>query len=124
MRRLKTLLLVSLAVAAPLAQTSDPPLSDKRLTVHTLLREDIFAGFRNDNLERLAKAEQNIEILLKERPEERANLLAWKAGAETYRAVRAHEAGQAEEFDRRFAQACDDFAGAAKLNPGGVGVTG
>jgi hypothetical protein len=98
MRLLKTALLVSLAVTAPVAQTTDPLLSDKRLTVHTLVREDVFAGFRNDNLGRLAKAEQNIEILLKERPEERANLLAWRAGAATYRAVRAHEAGQAAEF--------------------------
>jgi hypothetical protein len=122
MRLLKTALLVSLAVTAPVAQTTDPLLSDKRLTVHTLVREDVFAGFRNDNLGRLAKAEQNIEILLKERPEERANLLAWRAGAATYRAVRAHEAGQAAEFERRFAAALEDFASAAKLYSGGAGV--
>ena len=122
MRPVRTLLLVCLAVSAPLAQTSDPVLSDKRLTVHTLLREDVFAGFRNDNLERLARAEQNIEILLNERPEERANLLAWKAGTATYHAVRAHEAGQPAEFDRRFAEARDGFASAAKLNSSGTGV--
>ena len=122
MRPVKTVLLVCLAVTAPLAQTSDPLFSDKRLTVHTLLREDIFAGFRNDNLERLARAEQNIDILLKERPEDRANLLAWKAGAASYRAVRAHEAGQPAEFDRRFAEALEGFASAAKLYSGGAGV--
>ena len=122
MRLIKTALLVSFAVTAPVAQTTDPLLSDKRLTVHTLVREDVFAGFRNDNLGRLAKAEQNIEILLKERPEERANLLAWRAGAATYRAVRAHEAGQAAEFERRFAAALEDFARAAKLYSGGAGV--
>jgi hypothetical protein len=122
MRPVKTLFLVCLAVAAPLAQTGDPLLSDKRLSVHTLLREDIFAGFRNDNLERLARAEQNIEILLEERPEDRANLLAWKAGAATYRAVRAHEAGQVGEFDRRFGEALEGFASAAKLNSSGVGI--
>jgi hypothetical protein len=47
-----------------------------RSCVHTIVREGIFAGFRNDNLERLSKAEQNIEILLKERPDQRVNLLA------------------------------------------------
>ena len=98
----------------PAAQSPDPLLSDTRLTVHTLVREDIFAGFRSDNMERLAKAEQNIEVLLKERPDERANLLAWKAGAATYRAVRAHEAGQAAEFERTFASALSDFTAAAK----------
>jgi len=123
MRPLKSALLVFVVVTATAAQTTDPLLSETRLSVHTLLREDIFAGFRNDNLERLAKAEQNIDVLLKERPGQRANLLAWKAGASTYRAVRAHEAGQAAEFERRFAEALDGFAAAAKPDSGNDGVS-
>jgi hypothetical protein len=123
MRPLKSALLAFVVVTATAAQTTDPLLSETRLSVHTLLREDIFAGFRNDNLERLAKAEQNIDVLLKERPGQRANLLAWKAGASTYRAVRAHEAGQAAEFERRFAEALDGFAAAAKLDAGNDGVS-
>lgn len=122
MRSLKTALLVSVVVTAAAAQSPDPLLSETRLSVHTLVREDIFAGFRNGNIERLAKAEQNIEVLLKERPEQRANLLAWKAGAATYRAVRAHESGQTAEFGRRFAEALDGFAAAAKLDTGNEGV--
>jgi hypothetical protein len=122
MRPLKSALLVFIVVAAAAAQTPDPLLSETRLSVHTILREDIFAGFRNNNMERLAKAEQNIEVLLKERPAQRANLLAWKAGATTYRAVRAHESGQAEEFARRFADALEGFAAAAKLDSGNEGV--
>ena len=59
---------------------------------------------------------------MKERPDQRANLLAWKAGATTYRAVRAHESGQAEEFGRRYAEALDGFAAAAKLDTGNDGV--
>jgi hypothetical protein len=104
------------------AQSADPLLQDTRLTVHTLVREDIFASWRNNNLDRLSKAEQNIETLLKARPDQRANLLAWKAGAMTYRAVRAHESGQAEEFGRRYAEALDGFAAAAKLQTGNEGV--
>ena len=122
MRPLQSALLVFVVVGAAAAQAPDPPLSDTRLTVHTLVREDIFAGFRENNLERLSKAEKNIEILLRERPDQRANLLAWKAGATTYRAVRAHESGQAEEFARRFAEALDGFAAAAKLESGNDGV--
>src|SRR5687768_10712733 len=117
MRSLKTALLVSVVVTAAAAQSPDP-LLETRLSVHTLVREDIFAGFRNGNIERLAKAEQNLEVLLKERPEQRANLLAWKAGAATYRAVRAHESGQTAEFGRRLAEALDGFAAAAKLDSG------
>lgn len=122
MRPLKTALLVFALVTAAAAQTPDMLLSDTRLSVHTLLREDIFAGFRNDNLERLARAERNIEVLLKERPSQRANLLAWKAGASTFRAVRAHESGQAEAFERHLADAFDGFAAAAKLGSGNEGV--
>lgn len=122
MRLVKTAFLLFVLVAAAGAQSTDPLLSETRLSVHTLLREDIFAGFRNNNMERLAKAEQNIDLLMMERPGQRANLLAWKAGATTYRAVRAHEAGQAEEFSRRFTEALNDFAAAAKLDSGNDGV--
>ena len=122
MRPLNTALLVFMVVGVVVAQSADPLLQDTRLTVHTLVREDIFSGWRNNNLDRLSKAEQNIEILLKERPDQRANLLAWKAAATTYRAVRAHESGQAEEFGRRYSEALDGFAAAAKLQSGNEGV--
>ena len=122
MRLLNSALVVFAVVAAAAAQATDPPLSDVRLSVHTLLREDVFAGFRSDNMDRLSKAEMNIDTLLRERPDQRANLLAWKAGAATYRAVLAHEAGQAEEFKRRFAEGLDGFAAAAKIESGNEGV--
>ena len=122
MRPLNTALLLFIVVGVAAAQSADPLLLDTRLSVHTLLREDIFAGFRTNNMDRLSKGEQNIEILLKARPDQRANLLAWKAGASTYRAVLAHESGQAEEFGRRYAAALDGFAAAAKLDSGNEGV--
>ena len=122
MRPLKTALFVFGLVTVAAAQSPDLLLSEARLTVHTLLREDIFAGFRNDNMDRLSRAERNIDALLKERPEQRANLLAWKAGASTYRAVRAHESGHAEESERYLAEALDGFAAAAKLDSGNDGV--
>ena len=122
MRLLNIVLVLFAVVAAAAAQATDPPLSDMRLSVHTLLREDVFAGFQNNNLDRLSKAERNIDTLLRERPDQRANLLAWKAGAATYRAVLAHEAGRAEEFKRRFAEGLDGFAAAAKIESGNEGV--
>ena len=122
MRVLKTALLVLVVITSAAAQTADTLLSDTRLTVHTLLREDIFAGFLSNNLNRFAKAEQHIEILLKERPEQRANLLAWKAGTSTYRAVLAHESKKAEEFDRLWTQARELFSEASKASSGNDGV--
>jgi hypothetical protein len=121
-RLLESLLLASAVLIVPAAQTSDQLLSETRLSVHTLLREDVFGGYRQDNLQRLARAERHIEILLKDRPAERGNILAWKAGAGLYRAVRAHEAGQADEFERRYAAALSDFTEAGKTTSGNGGV--
>jgi hypothetical protein len=122
MRLLTGVLLALVVIAAAAAQSPDEVLSDKRLSVHTLVREDIFAGFRNDNMERVARAERHIEILLRDRPEERGNLLAWKAGAAINRAVRAHESGQADAFERYYADALNDFAEASKTTSGNGGV--
>ena len=122
MRLLKVALLSFVVIASAAAQSADALLSDSRLTVHTLLREDVFAGYLDNNLDRLSKAEQNIESLLKNRPDQQANLLAWKSGASLYRAVRAHEAGKPDEFERHFAAARDGFAAASKLGSGNDGV--
>lgn len=116
-----TLLALALATTAA-AQSPDPPIADTRLTVHTLLREDIFAGFLENNAERVARAEQNIELLLQQRPAERANLLAWKAGLDVHKAVRAHEAGKAAEFTKYFDAAREGFAAATRASTGRDGV--
>jgi hypothetical protein len=49
MRPLKSALLVFVLVTAA-AHSPDPLLSETRLSVHTLVREDIFAGFTNNNM--------------------------------------------------------------------------
>jgi hypothetical protein len=116
-------LMVLAVVAVTGAQSTEPPISDTRLTVHTLVREDIFAGFLDNNMDRFARGERNIELLLKERPTEKANLVAWRGGADLYRAVVAHESGKREEFTRQLQQARDDFAEAAKLATGNDGVS-
>lgn len=122
MRLLSGVLVACAVIAVAGAQTPDDVLSEKRLTVHTLLREDIFAGYRADDVPRLERAERNIGLLLTQRPEERGNLLAWKAGIVTYRAVLAHEAGNAAEFARLYADALAGFAEAARTTSGNNGV--
>jgi hypothetical protein len=109
-------------VTVAAAQSTEPPISDTRLTVHTLVREDIFAGWLDNNMDRFSRAERNIETLLKARPGERANLMAWRGGATLYRAVLAHEGGNTADFKRHYQRASDDFAEAAKLTTGNGGV--
>ena len=122
MHALKTGVLALVLVAGLSAQSQDALLMDTRLTVHTLVREDIFAGFLNNQMDRLAKAEANIATLMKSRPEERGNLLAWKSGAAAYRAILAHESGNAAEFARLWTEAKNGFAEAGKATSGNGGV--
>ncbi|HEU4386986.1 MAG TPA: hypothetical protein VFV34_04250, partial [Blastocatellia bacterium] len=116
------LFLVVGIVTATFAQSPEPPISDKRLPVNTLVREDIFAGFLADDMKQFARGEKNIDILLEQRPEEKATLLAWKGGAAYYRAVRAYENKQKAEFDKHYKQALDLFAEAVKAGPKDFGV--
>lgn len=125
--RTQTVLFVFVLAAALAAQSADPPLADTRLTVHTLVREDLFAGFLADDMTRFTRGERSLDTLLKERPDQRGNLRAWQGGAELYRAVRAHEAGDAKEFERRYQAALEAFDDAWRLQStdGGVpAVTG
>jgi hypothetical protein len=121
-RKVHSALLAFAIVTVAAAQSTEPPISDTRLTVHTLVREDIFAGWLDNNMDRFARAERNIETLLTARPSERADLMAWRGGATMYRAVVAHEAGNAAEFTGHYQRASADFAEAAKLSAGNDGV--
>ena len=108
-------------------QSPEPPLADTRLTVHTLVREDIFAGWRTDDMERFARGEKNINLLLEQRPQSRAELLAWKGGALIYRAVLAHEDGQSDLFQDHFVKSQKLFAEArqrAPRNPAVASIVG
>jgi tetratricopeptide (TPR) repeat protein len=104
------------------AQAPEPPLAETRLTVHTLLREDIFAGFLQNDLARLARAEKNIDLLLASRPDERASLLAWQGGTQLTRAAQANEAKQSDQFRQHYRRALESFAEARQLGPTNVGV--
>lgn len=121
MRRF-SLLLVAATCLTAVAQSPEPPLADKRLRVETLLREDFFAGILDDDQVRLARCEKNIEILLEKRPNDKPTLLSLKGGVAMYRAVRAHEARNTEEFEKKYAQALDLLAQAKKLGPANAAV--
>lgn len=106
-----------LLVSDVFGQSPEPPLSNTRLPVSTLVREDVFAGWQANDMERFARAEKNIDLLLEQRPRSRAELLAWKGGTELYRAVLAREAGKTEEFEQTYQASLDLFAEARKLAP-------
>lgn len=117
MGRISRLLIALAFVTVAVAQSPEPPVSDSRIPTHTLLREDIFAGFMTDDMERFARGEKNIELLLEKRPAEKSSLLAWKGSATLYRAILAHENNRSDEFQKKYRMAVDLFAEAAMLGP-------
>jgi len=117
MHAIKKIFLAVTLVTVAAAQSPESPLSDARLSVHTLVREDVFAGFLADNMERFSRGEKNIELLLEKRPAAKPDLLAWKGGAALYRAVRAHESNRRNEFQTNYKLALDLFSQARQLDP-------
>jgi tetratricopeptide (TPR) repeat protein len=113
--------LVAISAAVP-AQAPEPPITDARLTVHTLLREDIFAGFLQGDLARMARAEKNAELLLASRPADRAPILAWQGSLALTRAAMANDANQPDQFRQHYRRAQESFSEAMKLGPADVGV--
>jgi len=115
--------IAGLAVAAVAqSQSVNPPLDEKRLTIHTLVREDIFAGFLTNDAERLARGEKNVDALMVSRPSAKAELLSWKGAVEMYKAVRAFEGGKRDEFETLYKSSLEKFAQAKELSPGNGGV--
>ena len=122
MRVLLSLVLLFAAIAGTKAQSPEPPLSDTRLAVHTLVREDIFAGFMANDMVRFARGERSVEQLLRDRPDQRGNLLAWKGLALMHRAMLARDAGNNDQFLKQLEAARAAFAEAAKETSGNDGV--
>ena len=112
---------VAISAAVP-AQAPEPPITDTRLSVHTLLREDVFAGFLQGDVARMTRAEKNADLLLASRPPDRPAIVAWQGSLALTRAVMANEAKQADQFRQHYRRAQELFAEAMKLGPNEVGV--
>jgi hypothetical protein len=96
--------------------------SDPRLTVHTLVREDIFAGFLAHDMTRFERGEATLGQLDKERPDQRDLVRVWQGAAALYRSVLAYEAGNAPEGDRLYQMSESRYDEAVKLGPNNPGV--
>jgi tetratricopeptide (TPR) repeat protein len=85
----------------------------EKLPISTWVREDLFAGFLVDDLERFESGVRKVEAALAEQPGSSA-ARSWLASSQMYRAVRAHKAGNREEFDRWFKTSLETFSRAAE----------
>ncbi len=119
------LLCIALVLIATVttAEQAPAPQFDKRLSIYTLLREDMFAGILDHDVERLANAEKNIDILLVQRPKDKAGLLALKSFSAFFHAVQGLEAGRQKEFDDNYKQAQQLLSEAKKVGSKDLGVS-
>lgn len=110
------------------ADSPELPLNDRRLSVSSLVREDVFSGWRTGNMDRFARAERNLDKLLESRPDARADVLVWQGATKLYRAILAFEADDTEGFEKYYQQfmklnqaalAADPNAGVVKAVVGG-----
>src|SRR5262249_38126563 len=122
MLRMSILVVIVVACITAVSRAQDSVLSDTRISVHTLIREDVFAGILEDDMQRLEKGEKNIEILLEQRPKEKASLLAWKAGVTMFRGVLALEDKRTDDFEKKYTQGLELLKQAKALAPDDVGV--
>ncbi|MBM3813305.1 MAG: hypothetical protein FJW20_16900 [Acidimicrobiia bacterium] len=107
---------IILAIAA-MAQQERPA----GLTVHTWVREDIFAGWMVNDMARHMNGVAKLNKILEAKPDD-AVALSWLGGSYLYRAAVAHEAGKSADFDRYYAEAIKAIDRANELAPRDAGV--
>lgn len=112
-----TVILTLLCASLAIADETKPP----QLSIHTWVREDIFSGFLFNDMDRFEIGVAKLDRILEKSPDE-AVALAWRGGAELYRAVLAHEGGREAEYHKSYERAVELFERAYKLQSKDIGV--
>ena len=99
------------------AQSAQQP----KLTVHTQVREDIFAGYMADDMDRFDIGVKKLDAMLRENLEN-VHALSWAGSAQLFRAIKAREAGNPSEFRTLYASGKDKMERALALAPKDGGV--
>lgn len=106
-----------LLVGALTAFGQNPQSFDARLGVSTIVREDLFAGFLTNDMDRLAIGVKNLDLLQNQRPQAKPEILAWQGGVELFHAARAHEQKQPVAFEQHYKRAAELFKQAETEGP-------
>jgi hypothetical protein len=97
-------------------------IDDSKLTVHTLVREDIFAGLLAGDMETHDRGMAKLKELRKTRPAELATIDSWESLGLSLHAANAWKAGKKEEARKLFDQAWELQTKALAAEPKDVGV--
>jgi hypothetical protein len=109
--------LLTAAIGGLVAQQARPA----NVPIHTWVREDMFAGFVDDDLVRYERGEKKVLEYLAETPP-RAEAMAWMVGGKLYRAGRAFREGKTAEGDTLVREATALMDSATAAAPDNVGV--
>ena len=93
----RTLVPVAVLFAAGVVGFAAQQARPANVPIHTWVREDMFAGFVDDDLARFERGERKVLEYLAETPG-RPEALAWMAGGKLYRASRAFREGKAADL--------------------------
>jgi hypothetical protein len=85
------------------------------------VREDLFAGYINGDMETFARGERKVDELLAEDPKSPGSR-AWKSSAQYFRVIRSYEAGDTAAFDRVYQDVVAAFEALMRESPRNVGV--
>jgi hypothetical protein len=75
--------------------------AEQRMSLHWLVREDIFSGLLANDRARLEKGAKTLDAVASFYPP--VDVTAWRGSIELMRAVWAHEDGKTEDFRRHYA---------------------
>ena len=100
MLRTGTFLLLSL----PLLAASDDLVKPEKLTIHTWVREDLFAGYMVNDMTAFERGVRKLERFLKDNPAD-LNGLAWKYFVLTNRMKQARAKGDDAGYEKYLAEA-------------------
>jgi hypothetical protein len=115
---IRRLILVALVSSSLLVAQS---VQQSRLSVHTQVREDIFAGYMADDMDRFAIGAKKLEAMLAENADN-VHALSWAGSTELFRAIKAHESGKQADFRALYAGAKNKMERARALAPKDGGV--
>lgn len=110
-----------LVVTAALCVAGLSAQKPEGLANSTWLREDLFAGFLANDIERHNRGMQKVEDLLAANPKA-PDVIAWKGTGVMTRAVKAYESGDRATFDRHYKEAINLLDEAHRMAPSSEGV--
>ncbi len=108
-------------LAVPMLLSAESLAKPDKLSIHTWVREDIFAGWMAKDAEGLARGEQKVDYFLASNPTH-SSALAWKFATVYYHLREAHAKGNQTEYKKRIAEGKELREKAIAANPKDVAV--